>query len=323
MVKSSSMLTRTLAIILFVACSVGHMSGQTGAPPSGREYRLQALYRAGIAQNYEVVEQTTVERTHSDSSKKTYDRKVTYYMTVRCIESMDGIAKLIVNIDSLLYRFSSAGKEVTYDSQTDIAPKNFADLNNYIGPLNRSFEITVSPYGEVSRLTGEQIDFWRDYLQENSSDLDTIVSTIWLHSLDRENLLQYGDLQKRVVPGLRKAVDSTWRHDLTMRVDGVVFEGRATSRLASYTGGLYALITKDSIPVRKDQAVHVYGIPYLSTIIDGHVITDNTLMLSTNGTINDVTMVSNAWIRARVKNETFTHRITSTTAWKLTGQYQW
>ncbi len=323
MVKFPFMLTRTLVILILLVGSAGHMSGQTGAAPSGREYRLQALYRAGIAQNYEVVEQTTVERTHSDSSKKTYDRKVTYFMTVRCIESMDGISKLIVNIDSLLYRFSSAGMEVTYDSQKDIAPKNFADLNNYLGPLNRSFEITVSPYGEVTRLSGEQIDFWKDYLRENTSDIDSLVSTIWLHSLERDNLLQYGDLQKRVVPGLRKGVDSTWKHDLAMRVDGVVFEGRATSRLASYTGGLYTLITKDSIPVRKDQEVHVYGIPYLSTVLDGYVITDNTLMLSTNGTINDVTMVSNAWIRARVKSEVFTHRITSTTAWKLTGQYQW
>ncbi len=309
--------------ITMVAVWIPVAAQQAGAPPAGREYRLQALYRAGIAQNYEIVEQTTVERTHSDSSKKTYDRKVTYFMTLRCIESIDGIAKLVVNIDSLLYRFTSAGLDVTYDSQKDIAPKNFADLNNYIGPLNRSFELTVSPYGEITRLSGEQIDFWRDYLQENANDLDSVVYTIWMHSLDRDNLLQYGDLQKRVVPGLRKAVDSTWKHQLSMRIDGVVFDGKASSRLASYTGGLYTIITKDSVSVRPDQDIHVYGIPYISRVTDGYVITDNTLQLSTNGTINDVTTISKAFLRARVKNEEFTHRITSTTQWKLTGQFQW
>ncbi|HLP27247.1 MAG TPA: DUF6263 family protein [Candidatus Didemnitutus sp.] len=325
MSKPTSMIVRLpLAIALCIFCTAGAMvAQQTGAAPAGREYRLQALYRAGIAQNYEVVEQTTVERTHSDSSKKTYDRKVTYFMTVRCIESMDGISKLVVNIDSLTYKFTSQGTEISYDSQKDITPKNFADLNNYIGPLNRTYEITVSPYGEVTKISGEQVDFWREYLEQNAADLDSVVYTIWMQSLDRENLLQYGDIQKRVIPGLRKGVDSTWKHGLTLRVDGVVFDGKATSRLASYTGGLYTIITKDSIPVRKDQDVHIYGIPYLSAVKDGGAVVDNTLLLSSSGTINELTTVTKAWFLATVRAETFTHRITSTTQWKLTGQYQW
>ena len=51
------------------------------------------------------------------------------------------------------------GKTIEYDSQTDITPKNFADLNNYIGPLNRPFTLTVSPYGEVSAIEGDEIEF--------------------------------------------------------------------------------------------------------------------------------------------------------------------
>lgn len=309
--------------LCFLSTAGAMVAQQTGAAPAGREYRLQALYRAGIAQNYEVVEQTTVERTHSDSSKKTYDRKVTYFMTVRCIESIDGISKLVVNIDSLIYKFTAQGLEISYDSQKDITVKNFADLNNYIGPLNRTFEITVSPYGEVTKLSGEQVDFWREYLEQNAADLDSVVYTIWMQSLDRENLLQYGDVQKRMIPGLRKGVDSTWKHGLTTRVDGVVFDGKVSSRLAAYSGGLYTIITKDSIPVRAGEDVHIYGIPYLSTVRDGGAVVDNTLLLSSSGTINELTTVTKAWFRATVRAETFTHRITSTTQWKLTGQYQW
>ena len=313
-----------LIFSLFFLCMVGTMNAQrTGAPPAEREYRLQALYRAGIAQNYEVVEQSTVERTHSDSSKKTYERKVTYFVTIRCIESMDGIAKLVVNVDSLKYMFRAAGADITYDSQKDITPKNFADLNNYVGPLNRTFELTVSPYGEVTKVSGEQVDFWRDYLMQNSADLDTVVYTIWMQSIDRENLLQYGDLQKRIIPGLRKGVDSTWIHSLTTRIDGVVYDGKATSRLASYTGGLYSLITKDSIPARKSQEVHVYDIPYIAVVQDGGAVVDNVLTLSTSGTINELTTITKSWFRASVRNEIFSHRATTTTQWKLMGQYQW
>ncbi|MCX6141278.1 MAG: DUF6263 family protein [Candidatus Kapabacteria bacterium] len=325
MIQRITMTLRPLFAFALCAVSMAGMvvAQQSGTAPAGREYRLQALYRSGIAQNYEVVEQTTVERTHSDSSQKTYERKVTYFVTVRCIESLDGIAKLVVNIDSLIYAFKAKGEQITYDSQKDITPKNFADLNNYIGPLNRTFELTVSPYGEVTKISGDQVEYWRDYLQQNSADLDTVVYSIWMQSLDRENLLQYGDLQKRVIPGLRKAVDSTWNHNLTLRIDGVVFDGKVTSRFASYAGGLYSLITKDTIPVRKKQVVHIYGIPYLSTVNDGGAIVDNTLTLSASGTINEVTTVTNAWFRAKILNEAFMHRITTTTQWKLTGQYQW
>lgn len=313
-----------LSIALCGVFAVGSASAQqAGTPPVAREYRLQALYRAGIAQNYEIVELTTVERTFSDSSKKTYDRSAQYFVTVRCIESMDGIARLAVNIDSLLYAFNADGKSITYDSQKDITPKNFADLNNFIGPLNRTFELTVSPYGEVSKLSGEQIDFWRDYLEQNAADLDTVVYTIWMQSLDRENLAQYGDLQKRVIPGLRKAVDSTWRHELELRLDGVLFAGRVTSRLAEYSDGLYTLITKDTVAARIGQPVHLYGIPYIASVLAGSAVVDNKLLLTSSGTINEVTCVSNAWIKLAVRSEVFTQRITTTTQWKLTGQYQW
>lgn len=308
-------------LIALCLVTVASHAQESGAPR--REYRLQALFRAGIAQNYEVVEQTTVERIHSDSSRKTYERTATYQITVRCIESLDGIAKLVVNIDSLVYRFKAANVEITYDSQKDITPKNFADLNNYAGPLNRTFEITVSPYGEVTKLSGEQIDFWRDYLQQNAADLDSVVYTIWMQSLDRENLLQYGDLQKRVIPGTRKGVDSTWRHNFTSRIDGVIYEGNVTSRLASYSGGLYTIITKDTLAARPQQPIHVYGIPYVSNVSEGAAAIDNEVLLTANGTINEVKNVTKSWFRGIVKNEVFTHNVTSTTMWKLTGQYQW
>lgn len=321
----TNMTHRSLFLSTLIAlCLVPLAShAQESAVPQRREYRLQALYRAGIAQNYEVVEQTTVERVHSDSSRKTYERTATYQVTVRCIESLDGIAKLVVNIDSLVYRFKSAGVEINYDSQKDITPKNFADLNNYAGPLNRTYELTVSPYGEVTKLSGEQIDFWRDYLQQNAADLDSVVYTIWMQSLDRENLLQYGDLQKRVIPGTRKGVDSTWRHAFTSRIDGVVYEGNVTSRLASFTGGLYSIITKDTLKARAQQPIHVYGIPYVSNVRDGGAVIDNEVLLTANGTINEVKHVSKSWFRGVVKTELFTHNVTTTTMWKLTGQYQW
>lgn len=322
--KSMNIVCRALALAVLAAAAAPWCSAQqaTSAPPA-REYKLQALYRASIAQSYEFVEQTTVERTYRDSTKATYARTATFFVTVRCIEALDGVSKVVVNLDSLIYKFTSDGKDVTYDSQKDITPKNFADLNGYIGPLNRSFELTYSPYGEVTSLSGEQIDFWRDYLEQNSADLDTLTYTIWMQSLSKENLLQVGDLQKRTIPGLRKAVDSTWKHQLAMRVDGTLYSGSVRSRLAAYEGGLYNIITQDTLAATPGQLVHAYNVPQVATVLDGSVLVNNTILLSSAGTINDFTSVIKGKLRLKAGREPFEQSTTTTYQWKLVGQYQW
>lgn len=315
---------RILIVILLCAAGATLTQAQrTGiaasAPP---QYRLQASYRAGIAQNYSITETTHAVRTHSDGSKKMYDRTVNYMMTVRCVESQGGISTLAINIDSLKYTFSADGAQITYDSQTDITPKAFADLNNYLGPLNRTFEVTVGPYGEITKLTGENVDYWRDYLKENGATMDSVILLIWNQSLDPDNLLYYGDLQKRIIPGLRVYIDSLWSHQLTLRSDGVVYTGKAKSKLTGYSSGFYTISTKDTI-VANNQAIHVYGVPYISRLKDGKAVVDHTVSLTSQGTIDTISSKVDAWFRASTANEEFTQAVTSSTEWKLVGQYQW
>lgn len=313
-------------LLLMFLCAAGAtltLAQRTGiAAAAPQQYRLQASYRAGIAQTYSVTETTHAVRTHSDSSKKMYDRTVTYMLTIRCIESLNGISTLAVNIDSLKYAFFADGSQISYDSQNDITPKNFADLNNYVGPMNRTFEITIGPYGEITKLSGEQVDYWRDYLKENAANMDSVILIIWNQSLEPENLLHYGDLQKRVVPGLRVYMDSSWNHQLTLRTDGVLYTGQAKSKLTEYTSGFYTISTKDTLPANT-QRIHVYGVPYISRLKDGKAVVDHTVTLTSQGTINAISSKVDAWFRAVAANEMFTQSVTSTTEWKLVGQYQW
>ncbi len=313
-------------LLLIVLCAAGAtltVAQRTGiAAAAPLQYRLQASYRAGIAQNYAVTETTNAVRTHSDGSKKTYTRAVTYMMTVRCIESLNGTSTLAVNIDSLKYAFTAEGGQITYDSQNDITPKSFGDLNNYMGPMNRTFEITVGPYGEITKLAGEQVDYWRGYLKESASSMDSVTALIWNQSLEPENLLHYGDLQKRVVPGLRVYIDSAYGHQFTVRTDGVVYSGSARSKLTEYASGFYTISTKDTIPANA-QPIHVFGVPYISRLKDGKAAIDHTVTITSQGTINAISSKVDAWFRAAAENEEYTQAVTSTTEWKLVGQYQW
>ncbi len=312
------------AIVLGFLQTAAHAQTKTSAqPPVFREYRLQAGYRAGVAQSYEVSEKTSIERIHSDSSRRNYQREVLTYMTVRCVENVDNVSRVIVTSDSIIYKFTAGPSIISYDSQKDLAPKAFPDLNNYLGTLNRSFEITYSPYGEITKISGDQVDFWKDYIQQNVSDLDTLISTIWLQSLSNENLAQLGDIQKRIIPGTKKVIDSSWKHPLAYRVDGVVYEGKARSTFKSYEGGVFTIATQDSLPVRTSWPVHVLEIPDLVTCLDGQAIVNSTLMLSTAGILNGLEAEIQARFRGQVGKEIFTQSVTSTQSWKLIKQYQW
>ncbi|MEN9281512.1 MAG: hypothetical protein RL594_447 [Bacteroidota bacterium] len=315
--------TPIVFMMLVAVFDASAQAQRTAAPPTFKEYRLQASYRPGVAQNYEVREKTLIERIHSDSSKRMYERDVLTYMTVRCIESVDNISRVVVTADSIIYKFTIGNTVITYDSQKDLAPKAFPDLNNYLGTLNRSYELTYSPYGEVTKITGDQIDYWKEYITENVTDLDTLISTIWLQSLSNENLQHLGDVQKRIIPGTKRTMDSSWKHPLQLRVDGVVYEGPVRSTFTSYEGGVFTIATNDTIPARTSWPLHVLEIPDLVTCREGQAVVNSNLKLATAGILNELDMNVRAWFRGQVGKEIFTHNVTSTQSWKLVKQYQW
>ena len=236
---------------------------------------------------------------------------------------MDGIARVVVNVDSMRYRFMADGRLVEYDSEKDVSPKNFSDINAYIGPLNRPFTLTVSPYGEVSALEGEQVEYWRDYLADNSSGIDSVTYLMWTQAISDENLLHYGDLQKRVVPGLTTGKDSTWNLTMTLRVDGVTYKGRTKATLTDVDGGLLTMTVSDTLQAVAPQPLRVYGVPYVVQLMEGHADVSHTLQMSRTGSIQQVDNVASTWWKGRVLMEEFTQRVRTTTTWKLKGQYQW
>ncbi len=312
-----------LAVLACVSLATAQEKGSSNKPAPPREYRLQALYRPGVAQSYTVDIRDTASRMHSAGAAKGYDRNVRLYLTVRCIESSDNVSKVVVNVDSLTYAFTSEGVSVTYDSQIDIAPKNFLDLNNYLGILNRSAEITYNPYGEAKAVGGDNLVWIRDYLAENASDVDSVRSMIWNQAVSDAGVLHVADLQKRVIPGKRIAVDSSWKHSYSLRVDNIDIAATVRTTFATYGGGVYTLRTVDTVKAQPGTPFHVYGISDVSRVVDGSVAIDATVDLTTTGIINRVVQRSHARIRGRIGNEVYTTESKSTVTWTLQGQYQW
>lgn len=317
-----------LSLIAVVLASNGAVFAQeksvAGKPAPSREYRLQALYRPGIAQNYLIQFRDTVSRMHSQGAgAKEYTRSVDYFATIRCIESVDNVSTILVNLDSMQYAFTSDGQTVSYDSQIDIAPKNFLDLNNYIAILNRTVEIGYNPYGEIRGIGGENLQWIREYIGENGSSLDSVSSLIWTQAVGDVAVAAITDLQKRVIPGKRVAVDSSWKHSFQTRVDNIDVGGMVRTTFDTYGGGFYTLRTVDTLQVQSGIPFHVYGITDICRVVDGSVAFDNVLDITTTGAINRLEQRARGRIRGRIMNEVFTSDIRSSATWTLKGQFQW
>lgn len=288
-----------------------------------RLYRLNPVYRAGIAQNYVLTENTIASRLYKDSTVKDYTRSVKTFVSIRCIESLEGFVTVVVNIDSMIYSFTSDGITITHDTQTDITPKNFADLSLYLAPLNRSYNVSYNAYGEVTKVAGEQLAEIREYLNEYGYDMDSTMRLIWDQGLGDDNLLMIGDIQKRIIPGRRIAMDSSWSHDISVFADGVLYRSPVRSTLKNFDAGNFSLITHDTVYAAEQFRTHFYGIPYIATVLDGKGILHTNFTLSQMGTIQGLTITLDARIRARALSEEFTQTIRTAWEWALEGQYQW
>ncbi len=288
----------------------------------GREYRLEVKYTSGIAQNYEFTETSTIKRIHSDSSTKTFNRNVKYFITVRCIESLDGISKVVVTVDSMTYAYESNGTMVVYDSQVDNTPKNFSDLHHYVALLNRPVTFTMNSYGEVTKIEGDQIEFWRDYITENAADLDSLTLLLWNVSLSDENIKFVCDLQKGAIPGLKVAVDSSWTHSYLLCQNGLTINHPVKSVFSENNGGYYTITTSDSLNI-PPQPYRPFGIAQVAQVNNGTVSFTAETILKNTGVIDELHLKSLARYKVSIMNELYTEVVNSDYLWKLTGQFQW
>lgn len=288
---------------------------------------LKLIYPAGNAFIYVFKDSTKVTRRYSDSSTMTYVREVTYYMSQKAPKDPEnGILDVDVNIDSMDYRFSSGDVTMQYNSQrTKDMQLKFPDLVAATVPVNRTFRMTYSPYWEVVKTEGEQLDWLRNYIEENNNgQLDSMMLWVWLNGISMTNLAQVGDLEKGVLPDKRIHRDSSWRKPFFIKADGVdCRDDSARSVIKGFHDNAYVIETTISHLTPTKEPLRLYGIPYLVRVVDGKGTGKYTINLSKKGVINSAEADITTVMKAKVKNENFTQTVRSKYSWQILGQYQY
>jgi len=286
---------------------------------------LKLVFPPGNEFRYVYHDSTVVHRVYSDSSLLDYTRDIQYYLQLKALKDpVDGVLEVLVNIDSLTYRFQSGDAELKYDIRSKMELK-FPDLIAATVPVNREFTMKFSPYWEVVSTEGEMLDWLRNYIdQYGEGRIDSMRKFIWFNGITTPALAQFADVQKGALPNSRVHRDSTWRKPFFIKADGIdCRDDSATSKITGYAQSTYTIeTTMKNLRVIPTQQ-RLYKIESMVDILGGKGSGKHTMQLTRKGVVQEAATECTTEMKARVRKEVFTENVKSRYTWKFLGQSEY
>ncbi|MBM2813520.1 MAG: hypothetical protein HW421_282 [Ignavibacteria bacterium] len=288
------------------------------------KYNVFAKYPLKVYNKYKFTEDTKVVRRFSDSSTKEYTRSQTFFFTIFAANAPeDGFQTLEVTVDSMQYKFveGDAIIEVNFD---DLPPTSFSDFVACNVPLGKEFEMTYSPYGEVAKIEGEKLDKLTELITvKGKNSMDTLQKYMWMRGISYEHLTFLFDLQKGIVPQEPVAIDSSWKTNFALEIEGVDFSDTVKNTLKSYDAGIFEIEVKAEKLHPFLTPIRMYNVSEFVHVDSGMAYGTYKMKVNTSGSIKNVEGDFNADVVTSIKKEKFIHNISVKMNWELLGQYKW
>ncbi|MBI5325646.1 MAG: hypothetical protein HZB41_10340 [Ignavibacteriae bacterium] len=293
------------------------------------KFKPKVIYHTNAYRVYKYTETTNVKRIYSDSSTKEFKRVLTYFMTITIFNKPEnGFETLKIVIDSMLYKLTDADKVYEFNSQADqIKPVKLKDLEAMSVPLNRQFEMTYSPYGEVAKIESPDIEEVIDYIKSEDAKFgtnskDELKNLIWFDGLSDNRLKHITDLQKIVFQQVPMAKDSIWHSPFTIEIDGKDFIDTVDSKIVEYNNGNITIEskTKNLKAIPKDS--YFFGVTKPAHIDsvkgEGFYI----FQINPRGIISKVDAEFTIDSECKVRFEPFKESVQSKLSWEYLGQFK-
>ncbi len=291
------------------------------------KFRLNHKYPTLVYSSYKMTETTKTWRQYSDSSIIEYKRELTFYFTVHAASPPeDGFHTLDVSIDSCEYYFKQGDSEVKFNSQSEeLTGKRFLDKTASTVPLSREFQMTYSPYGEVAKIEGDDIDWLeRNVLEKGKDKLDTLEKHIWLEGISFDHLTYIADLQKNILPNGIVSKDSVWKAAFQTEIDGIDFMDTVKTRIKEVKPAMYIIEAAADSLKPLDEKARFYGIKKILVDIDAAKGSGTyTVHLTPRGTIEKAVGDFHAELIPKIKKDRFFQKIDTKVEWQLLGQYKY
>lgn len=334
-IKRFQMKKISTVFLFFVFCllssyssslSQNEKSAKTGAdntPIERPKYKIPFKFPLEVYHVYRMTENTKIERTYSDSSKREINSEKTYYINMRASDLVkNGIQTLKVDIDSIRYFYKSP--EATYEySSTDeaVPPLSFKDYIHFSSLLSKQFQMKYSAYGEVIEISGEELSSKREVLVDERLGIkDQKLLEFYQERLSDNAFKFVCDILKNSSPQKQVAIDSTWNFEAPFIIDHKYYNANFTAKLSEVTPNYFKITSKcDTLyPMSKDY--YIYDIKKDAEILQLNSKGSYKYDVKSSGAIDYIVAEFELKMKCKVNGEVFDQKITSKFIWDLQGR---
>lgn len=292
-------------------------------PPS---YILKGNFRTLLFYNYVLSDTTVVKRVYIDSSHQNYTRIVQYFLTLYQPDApKDGFSKIDVAIDSIHYRFIEGEKTYEFTSLENFDPKIFLfdDFKTISIPMSKEFTIVYSPYGEVAKIEGERLEYFRNYVENSLREsADSILAYNWTDGLNDERLQYIADVFKLLYPNKPVYQDSLWSSPFFLQLEGLNIADTIIAKVAGIEETNYVLQGYFQNPYILPKKVKFYGLNNLTWNIKlDHAEGNFVQKLTQYGAVEDFIINFDFSIVVGTNSKVFEQTTQKRIHWNLVNQY--
>lgn len=290
-------------------------------------YKVDFWLPPTIRNHYSYNERTEVTRVYSDSSVFTYSRELTYFYNVKAPNPRnEGFTTLEITLDSMKYKFKKGEYEYSYNSQGS-EPANFklTDCLANVVPLGNFFTITYSPYGNVSKLEGEELEeFLQSSVIDKKDAFEPIDYFVWKDGLSNERLIHIADFKKIHYPHFEIAEDSAFISPIVFQLNHINIRDTVDMTFEDISGGYMTFGGSFSGVKYFNDKVRFEGIDNYMVDVEA-VDAKGTVetILTPRGTPEETTLLVDMDVTGKVKMEVFTEKVVSAMKWELLGQWEY
>jgi hypothetical protein len=309
-------------IILLLALTVSSVFAQETAK---ERFNIFSAFPVNVTHLYDFTENTTVKRTFSDSSTFEYKKFIVYHMNYFAPNKPnDGFQEVRISVDSLKFRFTDEKDTVSYNSQSDeqVPPFNIFAYEKASIYLGKEYFLHYNPYYEVINLSGERLEAQRYRLNDEKHGMrDPIRKYVWEFNLSDPHLTFNGDIRKGLFPPFRASEDTTWKTEVQLEVDGIMFKDSVEMRFDEFTIKNYNL-SGESIEIEVPESeVVLHAIKAKSKVLGGKGNVSYNLKVSPKGFINYLQIDIDVKFKLEIENEIFEQHYITTYTWELGNMY--
>jgi hypothetical protein len=256
----------------------------------------------------------------------TYSREVTFFYDVKAPDpKKDGFLTLDISIDSMHYKYTKGDYTYSYNSQGELPGKfSLKDFTANIASLSRYFEMTYSPYGNVSKLEGEALSEYVESLEKKKESFKPVDYFLWSQGAATNRLIQITDMKKILYPEFRLAEDSSFKSPVHIRLNHIDLLDTLDVTLTEVSSGMMylngyfndpELLTKEAyFEDINDELVEIRNVTANGTIV---------AELTPRGTPEKTEIDMTMEVQGKIKREAFTEVVKSKMIWQLLGQWEY